>query len=245
MRQKKLLSSSLLILGHRGSPKKEIENSIQSFQKAILDGADGVELDVHITKDEKIVVIHDFNTKRVFGVDAKIEEMSLSEIKAISSDIPTLKEVFDEVGSIYYDIEIKAEINFDRLLISNLSKELDRADIDQSKIAISSFNPMAMRHFYKMNKNKYPLGIIYDGPPTNTPLLLRHGRGRLFFPCDFLKPKWDIAVKEAKRHQDYKTIPWCVDAVENLDQILQINPEGIISNVPSLIVEALKEKGLR
>ena len=108
-----------IILGHRGLPSKERENTLSSFKRAISSKADGIELDVHLTKDKKLAVIHDHNTKRTTGIDAVVEELTLKELKQIDSEIPTLREVFETFGSsIIYDIEIKEK----PFVFSNLPK---------------------------------------------------------------------------------------------------------------------------
>lgn len=235
----------ILVLGHRGSPSKEIENTIKSFRRAINDGADGIELDVHITDDGKLAVIHDFTTQRVFGVDRHVEEMTMAELKAISKEIPTLEEVFAELGHIYYDIEIKADFSFDKMLITKLTECLDNHPELQDRIIISSFNPLAMRMFENINGKKYPIGIIYDGPPTTVPFYLRRGQGRFLFHADFLKPKWNIAEREKKSKMKYPIIPWTVDKKDTLMDMVKMKAPIIITNEPEQIVRALREEGLR
>lgn len=234
-----------LVLGHRGAPNKEIENTIPSYQKAISDGADGVELDVHITKDGKLAVMHDFNTNRVFGIDVVIEDSTMAELKEISTEIPTLDEVFDAIGPCYYDIEIKANISFDKRLCPMLFESLEKRVSFQDKIMVSSFNPLAMRQFSKISKHRYPQAIIYDGPPTTVPKLLQKGQGRLFFPCDALKPKWDIAEREKLGKPKYPIIPWTVDNKETLKDMLALHAPIVITNDTETIVKALEEAGLR
>lgn len=235
----------VIVLGHRGYPVKEIENTLSSYQRALSVGADGVELDVHITKDGKIVVMHDFNTKRVFGVDKTIEESTLAEIKEISNEIPTLDEVFSSIGPCYYDIEIKADFSFDKKLCPTLLEVLNRYPEFHEKMMISSFNPLAMRQFSKISKHRFPQAIIYDGPPTSVPKLLQHGQGRFFFPCDVLKPKWDIAEREKKTKERYPIVPWTVDTKETLDLMVSLHAPIVITNEPEKIVKALQEDGLR
>ncbi len=89
------------ILGHRGFSELYPENSLLAFQKALESGADGVELDVRMSKDGQIMVIHDSTVNRVTGSDGLVSEMTLEELKALSlaqnQKIPTLKEVLDEI----------------------------------------------------------------------------------------------------------------------------------------------------
>lgn len=70
-----------LIIGHRGAKGIAPENSLSGFKKAIELGIDGVELDVHLTKDEKLVVIHDMDLKRFSGLNIPIKQLTLEELK--------------------------------------------------------------------------------------------------------------------------------------------------------------------
>ncbi len=72
-----------LILGHRGARFRAPENSLESFKNAIKCGADGVELDVHLTKDGKLVVIHDSDLRRITGEKTFIKSLTLSEIRLL------------------------------------------------------------------------------------------------------------------------------------------------------------------
>lgn len=72
-----------LIIGHRGSPQKITENTLPSFQRAIAQGVDGVELDIRLCKDGHIVVFHDEDLKRLANCNNKINELTLDEIQKI------------------------------------------------------------------------------------------------------------------------------------------------------------------
>ncbi len=89
------------ILGHRGFSELYPENSLLAFQKALEYGADGVELDVRMSKDNQIIVIHDATVDRVTGSYGRVSEMTLEELKTLSlaqnQKIPTLKEVLEEI----------------------------------------------------------------------------------------------------------------------------------------------------
>lgn len=236
-----------LVLGHRGAPLVEIENTVQSFRKAIEDGADGVELDIRPTTDNVLVVSHDNSLKRVYGVDLRIEESTYSEVKAAVPEIATLPEVFDALGSVYYDIEIKADqsVDFKREVCTLLMEELERRKELWPKIMVSSFNPLAMRLFNRISSGRFEMAVIYDGPPTALPFFMRHGEGRHFFPCTFLKPKWDIAAKEKSRKKNWNVVPWTVDTEDALDEVLPLNVPFIITNDSRRIVRILQERKIR
>ena len=70
-----------LIIGHRGVKGIAPENSLSGFKKAVELGIDGVELDVHLTKDGKLVVIHDMDLKRLAGLRIPIKQLTFEELK--------------------------------------------------------------------------------------------------------------------------------------------------------------------
>lgn len=113
------------IYGHRGSAGTHPENTLLGFQYAIKQGVDGIELDVHMTKDGEIVVIHDEQLNRTTDGTGWIKDLSLDEIKNysagakfthlpnyhedwISERVPTLQEVLELL--LPYDIELNIEL---------------------------------------------------------------------------------------------------------------------------------------
>lgn len=98
---------STILLAHRGLHTRERENTIASFRAALEAGADGVELDVHLTKDGRLAVIHDSNTSRTAGISLDVESSTLEELRAADEEIPTLEDVFQAFPDILYDIELK------------------------------------------------------------------------------------------------------------------------------------------
>ena len=101
------------LIAHRGLHDKDTpENSMGALKKA-LEKDIAIEFDVHLLKDNKIVVFHDNNLKRMTGIDKKINELSYDEIKDIklaNSDekIPLLEDVLKLVnGKVLLDIELK------------------------------------------------------------------------------------------------------------------------------------------
>jgi len=90
----------MMIFAHRGYSARFPENSLLAFRKAFEAGADGIELDVRLTKDGKLIVFHDEDMKRIFGVDRKGRDMSFEEIESLrfsGERVPTLEEVLEIV----------------------------------------------------------------------------------------------------------------------------------------------------
>jgi glycerophosphoryl diester phosphodiesterase len=112
------------IIAHRGASNDAPENTLAAFRLAFEQKADAIELDVHLSRDGRIVVVHDFTTFRIGGVDKAIREQDLGELKLLDvgrwkdlrwmgERIPTLREALQTVPPgkrIYIEIKSSAEI---------------------------------------------------------------------------------------------------------------------------------------
>ena len=82
-----------LIIAHRGFSGRYLENSFTAVRAALELGVDLVEIDVHETRDGELIVFHDYRLKRICSVRGKVRDTTLSAIKLLNPDIPTLAEV--------------------------------------------------------------------------------------------------------------------------------------------------------
>lgn len=110
-----------LIIAHRGASAYEPENTLAAFRRAIDMGCDAIEFDVRFTSDGVPVVIHDEDLRRVAGVDRRIGEHTLEEIREVTvmggERIPTLDEVLSEVGGkVAIFMEIKELFSEERIV---------------------------------------------------------------------------------------------------------------------------------
>lgn len=108
------MKKKIKIVAHRGASGYAPENTLLSFKKAIEIGCDKIELDVRLTKDKKVIVIHDDAVDRTTDGRGKIVELTLKQIKKFNCEerqkIPTLQEVIDLCkGKIDFQIELKAK----------------------------------------------------------------------------------------------------------------------------------------
>jgi len=93
------LNKDLLIIGHRGYTLAGVENSLEALEGAAKANADYVELDILLTKDNKFVVMHDYNLKRLAGINKKVQDMNFDEVVGLpikqgkfTSRIPSFEE---------------------------------------------------------------------------------------------------------------------------------------------------------
>ena len=98
-----------VIFAHRGASAHAPENTLAAFELALAQGADGIELDVKLSADGKVVVIHDATVDRTTGAHGRVKDLSLAEMRPLNAGsffsekytgekIPTLEEVFEAVG---------------------------------------------------------------------------------------------------------------------------------------------------
>lgn len=139
------------IISHRGIHDNQTiyENTLEAFKKAIDKGY-SIEMDIRLTKDNKLVVFHDQNTKRITGIDKIVEKSTYQELNQQNTiHIPLLEEVLDLVdGQVSLLIEIKQPNKVGKLE-SNLMTLLTNYS---GKYAIQSFNPQVLYWF----KKNYP-----------------------------------------------------------------------------------------
>ena len=141
--------------GLHGLSKDVPENSLRAFQAAVDKGY-WIENDIHLTRDGQIVVFHDDTLNRMCGRDGKIEEMTLSELKACrlagtDQQIPTLQECLDLVdGRVPLLIEFKCPVSNAAPLCEAANKILEGYS---GKYCIQSFYPPVLRWYKKHRKD--------------------------------------------------------------------------------------------
>ena len=227
-----------LIIAHRGvyDNKKIPENSILAFKKAI-ELKLPIELDVQLTKDNKLVVFHDNNLVRMTGYNNYVKELTLEEIRKLKlldtkEKIPTLKEVLELVDSkVLIDIEIKNtkqtnEISY--ILLENLKHY-------KGNFIIKSFNPNIIKYLKKQEPS-YTYGILISDKQENkfkkflsTSTLLLH-----YYKPDFIAiSKYLIDDKNFKKFgKDHPILIWSINSKEELEKYYHQNYSYICNNLP-------------
>ena len=141
----------MIVIGHRGAPSLAHENTLESFNLALLNNVDGLEFDVQLTKDHQYVVYHDYNILYQ-NQQYEISQLLLSEIKAM--DLGFIIPTFDEVLNIcspdkIINVEIKAKNIIHHKLIDQVIYKIRPIDFDQQSYEgkLSVYRPQ----FFKEN----------------------------------------------------------------------------------------------
>ncbi len=147
-----------LIVAHRGDPLNSIENTIQSFQSAFSKGADFIEGDFWLTKDNQIVCIHDQNTRRITRGKFKIDvtKSNLNEIKTISYsdskysqsfEIPTFEEVIEIIPE-NRGLLLEVKDNREKF-IDILNQKIETVRKSNINLKVISFHPNILKYSKK------------------------------------------------------------------------------------------------
>lgn len=135
-------------IAHRGLHGGEVvENTLEAFKRAVDKGY-GVELDIQLSSDNIPVVTHDYDLKRVFGIEKKVKELSCKELNSIG--VPTLREVLAVLDG---KVPLVAEIKGEDFSTEVCEKAAELLDAYNGIYCVESFNPMHLRWFKKNRKN--------------------------------------------------------------------------------------------
>ncbi|MGN1295396.1 MAG: glycerophosphodiester phosphodiesterase [Bacilli bacterium] len=216
----KSLTHPLILQGicHRGLHNQvDTENGINAFKNA-LNASMAIELDVHLTKDNELVVFHDSSTLRITKKEGIIEDLTLEEIKnnyrlADNETIPTLKEVLELVNE---QVPIVLELKVFRknyVLLSKRVKEELKIIKDKRNITIISFDPRALVRFKK--EGYLRLLLVTEEKKYRWIYHLRHLFEGVDLEYSFLKQK-----KVQRYCKNHFVNVWTVDNKEVFDKCL-------------------------
>jgi glycerophosphoryl diester phosphodiesterase len=226
----------ILKIGHRGAKGYEPENTLLSFQKSIDLGVDGIELDVHISSDGEIIVIHDEKINRTTNGEGFVTDFSLTELKSFRINekhtIPTLKEVLDLVKQkCFVNVELKGN-GTAKPVVALIEEYVLEKNWEYSHFIISSFDWNALKEVRSLN-SKIPIGIL-----TYTDLDLAIAFAK-FIKAEAIHTHFHLLTKEnTKQIQENGQLvfPWTVNEIEDIQKMKLFNVNGIISDFPDRVL---------
>ena len=242
----------VVVIAHRGFSSAAPENTLAAFSKAIETGCDMIELDVQLSRDGEVVVIHDETLDRTTNGKGKVNQHTLQDLRKFDAGfwfspqftgekIPPLKEVLALTSSkIPLTIELKkGDLGqytiFD--LVDRTFAEVEKAGC-LGQVVFSSFDRTALERILEKN-SRIPVAYIYN-KPWNSPLELV---GK--YPVPILSCRQTVLTKDnlMKAHQaGFKVNVWTVDTEPEMDHFLDLGVDGIITNHPDRAIKVLKRR---
>jgi glycerophosphoryl diester phosphodiesterase len=242
-----LVMKKPVVIAHRGASAYAPENTMAAFKKALEQGAGGIELDVQLTRDGHVAVIHDETVDRTSNGKGWIKDCTLEELKALdfgswfgkpyeNERIATLEEVLELVSAsrILLNIELKNGRFFYQGMEEKVAALIKRFGMEENVI-ISSFNHYSLVSFKKA------------APAVRTGILYSE---QIYEPWQYAKTVGACAI-----HPHYSSVlpeimtgctkygiavnPYTVDDPEHIRQLVQAGVDGVITNVPDIAWEVI------
>jgi glycerophosphoryl diester phosphodiesterase len=239
--------SQPVIFAHRGASAHAPENTLAAFELALAQNADAVELDVKLSADGQVIVIHDSTVDRTTNGHGKVQNMTLAEIKALDAGsffssnfagekIPTLEEVFETLGQrAFINIELKNHKRHGEDLVQDVCMLVKKHQM-QKWVMFSSFFPDAL---YKAHSYlpSVPRGLLALNGFLG---VWARSFGFNFGKYDALHPNLqDFTQQEVTRvHRLKRRVHvYTVNKGEDMRRLFKWGVDGIFTDDPQLAVK--------
>jgi glycerophosphoryl diester phosphodiesterase len=232
-------------IGHRGAAGYCPENTFASFKKAVELGVDYLEIDVQMTKDGELVIIHDPTVNRTTNGKGKVKDFTFEEIQVLDAGswfnpkfsgekIPSFIEFLEEyAGKTGLIIELKKPILYpgiEEKVAKELKKRFQRFT-GEHKIIVQSFDRKSLKRFHKLLPS-IPIGVLIKntGRGISNKELLSFSHY-----ASYVNPKITMVnsrlIRRLHRH-GFKTIIWTVKNKNEMKALQHLQLDGIVSDFP-------------
>lgn len=219
----------MLKIGHRGAKGHAAENTLASFQKALELGVDGIELDVHLSADGEIMVIHDETIDRTTSQKGLVKNFTARKLQNLG--IPTLESVFELINRrCFINIELKTYETAEKT-VALLEKYVSEKDWSQEHFLVSSFDWNALQQVHFLN-DTIRIGVL-----THTDLNLAVAFAK-FIKAHSVHPYYHLLNSENTKllqQKNFKIYPWTVNEPEDIALVKSLQVDGIITDFPDRI----------
>ena len=223
------------ILGHRGAMAYEPENTLRSIRRALDMGVDAVEVDIQLSKDGRLVVIHDATVDRTTGGRGRVKDLTFSELRRLDAGegerIPSLDEALEMVkGRAQLIVELKQpDAAAPALTFFRQQRAFEHATL------ISFWHPVVKA--LKEQEPRLRTGVLMVGCPADPGSLGRAALADLLV----LQYRYVNGKLVAAAHQHgLQVYVWAIDDIEILKPYLKMNLDGIASNRPDVLIKYLR-----
>ncbi|MDU7537963.1 MAG: glycerophosphodiester phosphodiesterase [Peptostreptococcaceae bacterium] len=237
----------MIYFAHRGDSSNYPENTMLAFKKAIELEVKGIELDVHKSKDNELVVIHDEDIQRTFLGKGLVKDYTLKELKQFSCrkdvfrdhpdcKIPTLKEVLKLIKP--YELTLNIELKTDHIHYAGIEEDVLRMLEDynlKSRVIISSFYHQSLARVKEIDSNMRT-GILFHHPIEN---VVEYAKNLGAWSLHPYLPLVNEKFIENAHHGDLKVNIYTVNNPEHIRRCALEKVDGIFTDYPGLCKEIL------
>ena len=228
------VNKNIKTIAHRGYVTKGVENSIEALEEAAEVGADYVEFDIILTKDNKFVVMHDYNLKRLAGLNKRVQDMNFDEVVGLTikqgdytSKIPSLEEFVNKAKELNMKlvIELKPHGAEPSNYIDILIGEIKRLKLENYKFM--SLNSKVIEELETKVPN-LETGYVIPLQFGN----FHHSNVDFFVIEDF---SYRDRLVEQARKENKQVFVWTINNPALITKYLQSPADGIITDEPELV----------
>ena len=221
----------MIIMGHRGAAALEPENTLLSIERAIDIGVDAVEIDVRLTKDGELAVIHDSSVDRTTNATGLVRDYELEALKQLDAGkgerIPTLQEVMELVGQrATLVIELK-EAGTEKKVVELINKNSFKKNV-----YVISFWHRLVKAVREMDQD-IKTGVLLVGCPVDASFATLASAEVLVMRYSFV----DRDFVENAHKDNLQIFIWNIDDKRLLEPYIDMGVDGIASNDPRVLVE--------
>lgn len=234
--------NTVKIWAHRGANEFAPENTLEAFDHAVRLGADGVELDVHQTRDNELVVIHDERLDRTSTGKGFVKDYTLEELRQFDFAkgtafegkahyaIPTLQEVFELLApsGLTINIELKTNI-FPYREIERRTLRMAEAFGMRDRVCYSSFNRLSMEKIHLIDPEA-KVGLMYAEKAVVMPAFAKNLGLTALHPSfiNLISPRF----MDACRNYGIDVNVWTIDTPEKMRVCFKAGVNAVITNYP-------------
>ncbi|MEA3260322.1 glycerophosphodiester phosphodiesterase [Alloalcanivorax venustensis] len=247
------MSTFPTIVGHRGARGEAPENTAAGFQVAMEAGVTEIELDVRLSRDGHLIVVHDANVTRTTGERGKAHHYTLSQLEVLDArrntpgwhsplGIPSLREVVDLCGpSMRFQFEVKGA---DRVILHRLAHQLvDFINQRQmnDRVVVTSSHTGFLRMLGTMTahiERGYVAEYRYQQPT----------RRAVALGCTWLMPRHTLvtpALMRRARRRNLKVSTWTVNDLTRAERMVELGVDGIITDFPTSFIAHFERRAAR
>jgi len=238
-------NNECLIVGHRGSSRTAPENTVVAAKLAWEQGADAVEIDVHLSGDNQVVVIHDKGTKRTSGVDHLVRETDYATLKELDvgswksaeyagEGIPLLEDI---ISIIPEGRKLVVEIKSDKKIVPYIEKSFSNHDkVDQLIfIAFDYETILAAKKAFPQNKSFWLSSSFKDDVRTVLSKVKNDGLDGVDLNYRMVKPQ----LIEVANSLQLEVHTWTVNNPEKGKELKAMGVKSITTDIPDVMLETI------
>jgi glycerophosphoryl diester phosphodiesterase len=252
-----------LVFAHRGSSAKHAEHTLDAYLHAIEEGADGLECDVRLTRDRQLVCVHDSKVDRTSDGKGRVSLHTLEELNRLNFSARHLDSANGRVLTLEHLLSVAVDAGRPiELLIETKHPSRYGAEVEDGVVAllrrfgldrpkpddalratVMSFSPTAVRRI-RQTLPDVPTVMLIEFPAlTGRTGWLPFGSTIGGPGIRVLRSFPDLANRLHRR--GHRVFVWTVNTLEDLQLVLALQVEGIITDKPGFVLEQLRERGLR